>query len=214
MEQRRERTMTGKMLRELGVDGDTLSAAEAAQLEREGYLGMQGVLSRQQAAQMAARLDALAIEEGDDAGKDFHTETGTIRLGSLVNKDALFDICFTHPRALAAIAHIMGDDFGLSSITGRTAQPGEGHQALHRDNAERCANALWVVSDFTEQNGATRLVPGSHRNPSAPTDVMGNPGASHPDEVRLIAPAGTLVVIDGWTWHGGTRNNSYSRAIW
>lgn len=195
-------------LRELGVSKSTLTTEEANLLERDGYVVMPGVLSKQQSAEMAARLDALAIEEGDNAGKDFQIEMGATRLGSLVNKDELFDICFTHPRALAAVAHVMGEDFGLSSITGRAAQPGEGHQALHRDNSGRCANALWIVSDFTAHNGPTRIVPGSHKGDKAPGETLPDPIATHPDEQLLIAPAGSLVVINGWTWHGGTRNNS------
>lgn len=196
-------------LQQLGVGESTLSAEEAARLDRAGYLVMPGVLPKETAARMAARLDELAREEGENAGHDFHTEKGTTRLGSLIDKDSLFDICATHPRALAAVAHVLGEDFGLSSITGRAALPGEGHQPFHRDNnLERCANALWVVSEFTAKNGPTRLVPGSHRSPEAPAESMEDPAAPHPDEVRLIAPAGTLVVIDGWTWHGGTQNNS------
>lgn len=195
-------------LRELGVTENTLSPEEMSRLDRDGYAVFQGVLSPRHSAQLAARLDALAIEEGDEAGKDFHTEKGATRLGSLVNKDPLFDICFTHPCVVAAVSHILGIDFGLSSLTGRAAQPGEGHQNFHRDNEHRCANALWVISDFTEENGPTRLVPGSHKSPHAPAEAMKDPGAAHPDEVSLIAPAGTLVVIDGWTWHSGTRNNS------
>jgi ectoine hydroxylase-related dioxygenase (phytanoyl-CoA dioxygenase family) len=197
-----------EMLEALGVTESTLSREEAAFLDENGYVVMPGVLSTEQAAQMAARLDSIAAEEGEQAGTDFHTEYGTTRLGALVNKDPMFDVCFTHPRALAAVAHIMGDDFGLSSITGRAAQPGEGHQGLHRDDQDHCANALWVVSDFTEENGPTRLVPGSHRSTQAPHEGMADPLDSHPDEILLFAPAGTLVVIDGYTWHGGTKNNS------
>lgn len=200
--------MMTEALQELGVNHDALTTAEAAQLDRQGYVVVRGVLPPAQAAAMAARLDALAVEEGEAAGTDFHTEKGTTRLGSLVNKSPLFDVCFSHPRALAAVAHIMGEDFGLSSITGRAAQPGEGHQALHRDGAGPCANALWVVSDFTEENGPTRLVPGSHLSDKTPAEGMTDPTAPHPDQLRIIAPAGTLVVINGWTWHGGTRNGT------
>lgn len=200
--------MMTEILRELGVSENALAAEEATQLDEEGYLVVRGVLPAEQAARMAARLDAIAVEEGEAAGKDFHTEKGATRLGSLVNKDPLFDVCFSHPRALAAVAHIMGKDFGLSSITGRAAQPGEGHQALHRDGVGPCANALWVVSDFTEENGPTRLVPGSHLNDQAPPEALPDPSAPHPDQIRVIAPAGTLVVINGWTWHGGTRNGT------
>jgi hypothetical protein len=195
-------------LRELGVGPDTLTAADREGLDRDGYFIVPGVLPAAQATAMASRLDALGVEEGENAGKDFHTEKGTTRLGTLINKDPMFDVCFLHPRGLAAVNYILKENFGLSSITGRAAQPGEGHQGLHRDNHVPCANVLWAVSEFTAKNGPTRLVPGSHLHPKGPTEAMEDAGAKHPDEIYVIVPAGSLIVINGWTWHGGTRNGT------
>ncbi len=195
-------------LHELGVRPDTLTPSDRASLDRDGYMIVPNVLPPAQAAAMAERLDTLAVAEGENAGKDFHTEKGATRLGTLINKDPMFDICFLHPRGLAAVNYLMEGDFGLSSITGRAAQPGEGLQALHRDNSVRCANVLWAVSDFTLENGPTRLVPGSHLHPQSPSEAMENAEARHPDEIYVIVPAGTLIIIHGWTWHGGTRNGT------
>jgi len=197
---------TPEALRELGAMPDLLSGADKERLDRDGFILFPDVLSRSTARLLAARLDELAALKGDQAGRDFQTEAGTTRLGSFVNKDARFDVCFSHPPVLAAVAHVMGDDFGLSSITGRVANAGEGHQALHRDSSHRSANALWILSDFSEQNGATRLVLGSHLFPRTPAEAMDDPHAPHPDEIKLVAPAGTPVVINGYIWHGGTRN--------
>jgi ectoine hydroxylase-related dioxygenase (phytanoyl-CoA dioxygenase family) len=196
-------------LTDLGVSPDTLTASDRASLDRDGYMIVPNILPKEQAAAMAARLDAIAAAEGANAGKDFQVEKGATRLGSLINKDPIFDVCFLHPRGLAAVNHIMHGDFGLSSITGRAAQPGEGHQGLHRDNIVMdSANILWAVSDFTPENGPTRLVPGSHLHPKAPHEAMEDSAARHPDEIYCIVPAGTLIVINGRTWHGGTRNGT------
>lgn len=195
-------------LTELGVKANTLSEKDRASLDGEGFMIVPNVLPAAQAATMAARLDALGIEEGEEAGKDFHTEKGTTRLGTLINKDPIFDVCFLHPLGLAAVNHVMAGNFGLSSITGRAAQPGDGHQVLHRDNSVPCANVLWAVSEFTAKNGPTRLVPKSHLFPTSPEKAMEDPKATHPDETYAIVPAGSLIVINGWTWHGGTRNGT------
>jgi ectoine hydroxylase-related dioxygenase (phytanoyl-CoA dioxygenase family) len=196
-------------LQALGVGGQTLSAEEKVALERDGYVIIPDIIPRKQAAQMAARMEEIADAEGEEAGKDFQVEAGATRLGTLINKDPLFDICFLHPKGLAGVAHIMGDNFGLSSITARAAQPGQGHQALHQDSAAGAsANVLWVVSDFTPDNGPTRLIPGSHRFGADPCVALEDPAAPHPQEITLIAPAGTMVVINGYLWHGGTRNNT------
>lgn len=193
----------------LGAGPDTLTNDERARLDRDGYCVFPGLLPPARAATLAARLDALAAEEGENAGKDFQTEKGATRLGTLINKDPVFDVCFLHPKGLAAVDHILEGDFGLSSITGRAAQPGEGHQSLHRDNPTHpSANVLWAVSEFTPENGPTRLVPGSHLHPQPPQEAMANAGERHPDEIYMVVPAGTMVVINGNTWHGGTRNRT------
>ncbi len=201
------RAAVAAALGEIGVTDSTLTAEEKASLDRDGYVVMPGVLSKEEAAALARSIEAIAAKEGENAGKDFHTEAGATRLGTLINKDPLFDVCIFHPRSLAAVNYIMEGNFGLSSITARAAMPGEGHQVLHRDHGDfPSANALWVLSDFTEENGPTRLIPGSHlwTKEQEPEDKM----APHPQQIRMIAPAGTLIVINGRTWHGGTRNGT------
>jgi ectoine hydroxylase-related dioxygenase (phytanoyl-CoA dioxygenase family) len=88
--------------------------------------------------------------------------------------------------------------------------PGEGGQGLHWDTdaVTRAANALWMIDDFTDENGPTRLVPGSHKFGKRPEEGMENPKADHPGQIRTLGPAGTLMVIHAHTWHGGTLNNS------
>ena len=157
---------------------------------------------------------ALSLQEGAEAGKEVHEETGADRLSDLVNKDSLFEICFTHPRVLAAVAHVLGGDLKLSSLNSRAALPGEGLQALHSHGGLPPApgvydvcNSIWLLDDFTPHNGPTRLVPGTHRSGKFPGDVMADPAAPHLDEVLLLAPAGIVAVFNSHVWHGGTRNN-------
>ena len=205
-------------LQELGVREDTLTSEEKVQLDRDGYLPLPGILSPEQVRQFGARLDELSAQEGEDAGKEVHQEAGTDRLSDLVNKDPMFETCFTHPRVLAAIAHVLGGEFKLSSLNSRAALPGQGLQALHADwggpvtpGDYYVCNSIWLLDDFTAENGATRVVPGSHRSGKTPKDEMSDPSAPHPKETQILAPAGTVVIFNSHTWHGGTRNNSPSR---
>jgi ectoine hydroxylase-related dioxygenase (phytanoyl-CoA dioxygenase family)/GNAT superfamily N-acetyltransferase len=196
-------------LAQAGVNEQSLTAAETADLDRDGYVVIPHVLDPSQVAAMAACLEALGRQEGDKAGTDFQVEAGTTRLGSLLNKSDLFDVCFTHPKVLAAGRRIMGLDFGLSSFTSRSAKPGEGHQAFHRDTSLRAGfNALWLISDFTPHNGPTRFIPGTHHRHADPGATINDLNAHHPDEKYLIAPAGSLALINGHLWHSGTRNAS------
>ena len=202
-------------LQELGVRDDTLSTEEKAFLDANGYLPLHDVLTPERTAAMADRLVALAEAEAAAAGTEFHQEPGTIRLANLADKDPLFEICFTHPRVLAAIAHVLDGDLKLSSLNGRFALPGEGLQALHCDWRGAVAagdfqvcNSIWLFDDFTEENGATRVVPGSQNWGQTPQEALADPKAPHPDEVILTAPAGTVVIFNSHTWHGGTLNRT------
>src|SRR2546427_9586271 len=68
-----------------------------------------------------------------------------------------------------------------------------------------------MLSHFTAENGATRVVPGSQRlGGKTPEEAGVDPLAPHPDEVQLIAPAGTVVLMNTWTWHAGTLNQTSS----
>lgn len=205
-------------LRALGVRDDPLTAEEKDRLDRDGYLPLGGILSQPLLEAMRARLDALIGQEGDDAGKEVHQEAGTLRLSDLVNKDPLFDVCFTQPRLLAGIAHVLKGDLKLSSLNFRAALPGHGLQHLHADWSGAVSpgdyfvcNSIWLLDDFTEENGATRVVPGSHRSGRTPRESMGDPAQPHPRERLLTAPAGTVVIFNSHAWHGGTLNRTEQR---
>ena len=199
----------------LGVTEQSLSQAEKDKLDRDGFLPLPNILSAQQVAHMTQRTDELIALEGEAAGKEVHQEVGTTRLSDLVNKDPLFEICFTHPRVLAAISHVLGGNLKLSSLNFRAALPGFGLQGLHADwggavepGDYYVCNSIWLLDDFTESNGATRIIPASQRSGKIPRDVMADPSQPHPDEILLTAPAGTVVIFNSHTWHGGTLNRT------
>jgi len=202
-------------LYELGVNDQLLTQTEKDKLDRDGYLPLANILSPQQLAHIIQRTDEMIAQEGAEAGKEVHQEAGATRLSDLVNKDPVFEVCFTHPRVLAAISHVLGGDLKLSSLNYRAALPGFGLQGLHADWGSAVepgdyyvCNSIWLLDDFTESNGATRVVPGSQRSGKMSRDVMPDPTQPHPDEVLLTAPAGTVVIFNSHTWHGGTLNRT------
>lgn len=201
-------------LSDLGVTDDAIDEKTREALDRDGFAPLYDILSDDELTAIRRRLAELSAEEGERAGLEVHQEAGTDRLADLVNKDPRFDVCFTHPRVLAAIQHVLGE-FKLSSLNSRAALPGKGHQNLHADWGEpvgpegyQVCNSIWLLDDFTAENGATRVVPGSHRRGTRPGDEMPDPAARHPDEVQVIAPAGTVVIFNSHLWHGGTQNRT------
>jgi ectoine hydroxylase-related dioxygenase (phytanoyl-CoA dioxygenase family) len=201
---------------DLGVTKELLDQETAAALDKNGFAALPGVLSAEQVEAIVTRLAELSRVEGSSAGAEVHQEAGADRLSDLINKDPMFSVCLTDPRVLAAVRHVLGE-FKFNSLNSRAALPGQGLQGLHADwgvlpeaQDYQICNSIWLLDDFTAENGATRVVPGTHRKRGmAPADELdGDPTAAHPDEVQLIAPAGTVVVFNGHVWHGGTRNDS------
>ncbi len=200
----------------LGATRSTLTPRQREQLDERGYLPLPGALGPDALESLRARFDEIVRAEGDQAGIEVHQEQGTARLANLVEKDRLFDHCWNNRRQLAAVAHVLGwHELKLFSLNGRAALPGEGHQALHADwgdavppGSYQVCNSIWLLDAFTEENGATRVVPGSHRWGRLPGDAMADPADRHPDEVLLLGEAGTCVVFNAHLWHGGTANET------
>ena len=96
--------------------------------------------------------------------------SGTRHAGDLIQKDEAFDGVLTHPKILAAVYHVLRRSFKVLALGGRDPCPDTGSKGYHRlvsqDGAVRepfsVATALWLLDDFIENNGATRLIPGSH----------------------------------------------------
>ena len=199
----------------IGVHPQTLTDTERAQLDRDGYLPLAGIMPPCIVALFRDKMAALLAAEGADAGKEVHQEAGTDRLANLVDKDPLFEYCLLQTRVLAGITHVLGPDFHLSSLNSRFALPGQGLQGLHADwgaavepGDYSVCNSIWLLDDFTADNGATRVVPGSHRSGKHPSELGVDLTKPHPDEVILQAPAGTVVIFNAHTWHGGTLNRT------
>ena len=159
-------------LYELGVRDETLTPEEKQFLDREGYLPLRGVLTSEQIDGLRNRQAQLLSEEGDKAGTEVHQEAGTDRLSDLINKDSRYHIVLTNPRILAGIAHVLEGDLQLSSLNSRSALPGKGLQGLHADwgrletpGEYQVCNSIWLLDDFTPENGATQVWSGSQASP-------------------------------------------------
>ncbi len=196
-----------------------LTAGHKERLDRDGWTIFPSVLSPRLTARLAGRCDELAAAEGDRAGVEQYQEPGCVRVADLVNKDPVFDVCWTHPLLLAAVAHVLNRrPFKLSSLSSRDPFRGEGMQPLHADwapvvlpaDAQSC-NSIWMLDPFSVESGATRVVSGSHAWLRYPYEDLGDPFAPHPREGFITGLAGSLVVFSSHLWHGGTTNQSGAR---
>jgi len=190
-----------------------LTDADRRQLDEDGYLVLPGLMTPALLGALRRRIDELFAEEGDGAGSEFKQEPEARRLANLVNKGDIFEDVILTPRVLECMAHILGPRFKLSSLNARSTDPHSAiGQPLHADSGAIAdgagyfvANSVWLLDDFTCENGATRFVAGSHlwrRLPEA--DYY----AAHPDEQLVLGKAGDVVVMNAHMWHGGTANRT------
>ena len=209
----------------LGVKPDTLSESEKKSLREQGFVIFQDVIDPDWLEALRARCEVLMEKEGVHGGIEAHEpEVGARRLGDLVNKGEIFDQIYTHPKILSAIWEILQGEFKLSSLNARDAMPGQGHQALHADwgpelrpgpTSHYVANSIWMLDDFTLENGTTRVVPGSHLVTHIPgwsyEAYAKDLKAPHPDQVLVTGKAGSVIVLSSHLLHGGTQNQTQGK---
>jgi ectoine hydroxylase-related dioxygenase (phytanoyl-CoA dioxygenase family) len=186
------------------------------QLDLAGYLVLDGLMSSELLEALRLRVEELFVEEGARAGAEFKQEPNARRLANLVNKGEVFERAIAMPQVLECVEHVLGPQYKLSSLNVRAADPcSDCGQPLHADSGavadERgywVCNSVWMLDDFTPENGAIRMVPGSHKWRRLPQDALADPVAPHPDEVLLTGKAGTVVVMNAHMWHGATANRT------
>ena len=193
-----------------------MTPAQRLHLDEHGYVLLEAFMGATLLAELRERLKALYDDEGDRAGHEFRQEPHAQRLANLVNKGGVFGRAIAMPALLDGVRHVLGPDIKLSSLNARSADPHSADgQPLHVDMAALpddrgfwVCNTIWLIDDFTPDNGATRVVPGSHRWGRRPQDVLADPMAPHPDEVLVLGSAGSVVIMNSHLWHGGTANRT------
>lgn len=193
-----------------------MTASQRKQLDEQGYVVLPDLMDAEFLDAARRRVDELYEQEGDEAGSEFKQEPQSKRLANVVNKGEVFLRVINTPEVLECMAHVLGPRFKLSSLNVRSADPhSDWVQPLHVDGGNlpddkgySVCNSIWILDDFTVQNGATRLIPGSHRWNQRPIDVLTDLTAPHPQEILITGRAGTVVVMNSHLWHGGTANRT------
>ncbi|HEY4223365.1 MAG TPA: phytanoyl-CoA dioxygenase family protein, partial [Myxococcota bacterium] len=188
-----------------------LAPEQARAIDERGFIVWPDVASRDDVESMRACCDAWRDDPVARAGG------GNQRLERLQDRHASIVRAALHPLLLATVWRVLQRPFCVDGVAFRDPRPGLGAQGLHTDWPAHdprepyfVATALWILDDMNAQNGATRVVPGSHRRRAIAKDLA-DPKAHHPDEIVVAARAGALLVFNGHLWHSGTRNDSGAR---
>jgi ectoine hydroxylase-related dioxygenase (phytanoyl-CoA dioxygenase family) len=188
------------------------------QLDQQGYLLLPGVLSPAQVAEVVAQAEAVWAEEGAQAGSENYLEPGVRRLANLANKGEAFRRLMVHPAVLEVVHCVLGPRVRINMLNARDALPhGTVVQPLHTDadhgakadaQGYLVCTAIWMLDPFTRENGATRLVPGTHRSTALPKEVLADVLARHPDEIYVTGQPGDVFIFNGHGWHAGGANHT------
>ena len=179
-----------------------------AAIKEDGFALIEGLIDAERAAKIRKELTEVLEKtpEGRNAFEGFNTR----RIYALFAKTRAFDDLATHPLVLGVLDGVLGESYQLSAPTGIEIGPGEKAQVLHTDDGiypiarphdELVLNTMWALDDFTEANGATRIVPGSHKwvdqRPNESTET-----------VMAEMEAGSVLFFAGSVFHGGGANNT------
>jgi hypothetical protein len=191
---------------------------ERQQLDDQGFVILERCMGEDLQRELRDRIHETFAEEGERAGHEFRTEAHAQRLANLVDKGEVFRLAILLPKVVECVRHVLGPRIKLSSLNARAADPHSAvSQPLHVDMSALpdeqgywVCNTVWMLDDFTPENGATRVVPGSHKWGRRPQDVLDDPLAPHPAEVLVLGRAGSIVIMNAHAWHGGTANRTSS----
>ena len=192
-----------------------LTDTEKAQLDKQGFTLLRDVISTDEVNELRRLSVTLAADERAPGRGAMYLDDRAQRVWNLVNKGEPFEGAIQHPRILAAMEYLLGEDCTLSSFTVNIINPEANEGGLHIDYPLRLmpdprpsfpliANSVWLLDDFTLENGATRCVLGSHlRLEGGP-----EPGVKYDDEVQVCGPKGSVLIVNGALWHASSANHT------
>jgi ectoine hydroxylase-related dioxygenase (phytanoyl-CoA dioxygenase family) len=193
------------------MDVDPLVTARVdevvAAMDEVGYAVVERLMPPDEVA--VARASLVETLSATPTGRTSFEGFSTQRVYALFAKTRAFDAPAVHPLVLGVLDRVL-TNYQLSAPTGIQIGPGERTQVLHQDQSvyplpadypSVVVNTMWALDDFTVENGATRIIPGSHRwVDRTPTEAD--------RVVDAVMPAGSVLFYLGRAWHGGGANGT------
>ncbi|MFK8043283.1 phytanoyl-CoA dioxygenase family protein [Congregibacter sp.] len=188
------------------VDNELLESQQAALLS-DGFIILKDLVSAEQLAQLRSEANHWL----DKPGRNSFEGERTQRLYGLPEKCRAADDFITHPLILAHLDRLLKPNYLLSQAQVINILSESPAQPLHTDDGfypwpspkpVLSVATIFAIDDFTEDNGATVAIPGSH---------LWGEGRFPEDSdtrVKAVMPAGSCILFLGNLWHGGGENYS------
>jgi len=188
----------------------------AERIVRDGYSILPRVIEPDLVDALADDLLRLERELGSTPAQNIFEGTRTVRIYNLLARGKLYERIPVHDAVLPIVEKLLDRGCLVSSLSSIAIAPGEVPQPLHADDqliplprphVPIIVNSMWAITDFSDDNGATRIVPGSHRLDHAP------PLGADIATVPAAMPRGSVMIYDGSLWHGGGANRTDARRV-
>jgi ectoine hydroxylase-related dioxygenase (phytanoyl-CoA dioxygenase family) len=187
-------------------------ASHLARMARDGYTIVERAIDQGAVEALRDDVRRLTRELATRPAANIFEGVRTLRIYNLLAHGALYQQIPVHDRVLPIIEGVLDRGCLVSSLSSIDIGPGEAAQPLHADDqliplpkphVSIICNTMWALTEFTADNGATRLVPGSHRADRSPL-----PFGEPVETIAAEMAAGSVLVFDGSIWHGGGANRT------
>ena len=191
-------------------------AHHVATIAEQGYTIVEDAIEADLVDELVEELHRLEVDLGIVPASNDFEGTQTVRIYNLLVHGPAFERVPVHPNVLPIVEAVLDHGCLISSLSSIAICAGETPQPIHADDQlmpivkphpPTVCNTMWALTDFTEANGATRIIPGTHLADRSPD--YGAPYESIPAEM----PRGSVLVWHGSLWHGGGANTTTERRV-
>ena len=189
-------------------------ARHAARIQGDGFTVIENAADPTLVRGLIAAVERIEREHDLKTAKTSFEGFKTLRVNNLLTYDEIFWQVPLHDNVLPIVERVLDRECLLSSFCSLVLGPGQEAQPIHEDtqliplprpHIPITVNAIWALTDFTADNGATRIVPGSHTRDHAPEY-----GKAYDTEIATMT-AGSVMLFDSALWHGAGANDSNAR---
>ena len=182
-----------------------------SEVAERGFTVLEGVIESELLAALANEVARLTADLGVVPAQNIFEGTRTTRIYNLLARSKVFERVAEHAAVLPLVERVLDRGCLVSSLSSIAIAPGEVAQPLHADDqllplprphVPIVCNTMWAITDFTEETGATRVVPGSH-TAATPPEPFGDTAT-----LPAVMKRGSVLVYNGSLWHGGGANRS------
>ncbi|HUO05799.1 MAG TPA: phytanoyl-CoA dioxygenase family protein [Candidatus Binataceae bacterium] len=180
-------------------------------IDLDGYTIVEDAIEPELLEFIANELARIERERNIKPARNNFEGFKTTHVYNLLVYGKAFEAIPVHPKILPIVEGVLGDGLLISTLSSISIGPGEAAQAIHADDilipldkphrAIVC-NTMWALTDFTDENGATRIIPGTHKSDRNPEY-----GKQY-DTIPAVMKRGSVLVWNGSLWHGGGANRT------